>query len=194
MNELEKFFNQETSKEYDEVWNSKEIDFSNLEEKEEEPKREEQKKIVIDGKEYSEEELKELLNKKQEEKKEDINEKIKKIFESLDETYKNEILISKDTNEQFINSVKDGSFEKLYPKIVEIKKNNPFSTWYNAFQLAYNNIKPDRAIKDKSDVDEIIDNKKEPKQEVGSKKDDYDEIWSKDLSFNELEQMLIEGV
>jgi len=194
MNELEKFFNQETSKEYDEIWNSKEIDFNKLEEeptkKDEKQEEKKQKKIVIDGKEYTEDELKKLLNKKQE----DINEKIKKIFETLDETYKNEILISKDTNEQFINAVKEGIFEELYPKMIEIKKNNPLSTWYNAFQLAYNNIKPNRAVKDKSDIDEEIKNKKEPKQEIGSKKDEYDEIWSKDLTINDLEQMLIEGV
>jgi len=119
--------------------------------------------------------------------------KVKNIYNSLDDTFKYE-LNDEGLFKAFVGSVNTGEFEKVYNNVVKLKSQNPFMTWIEAYSNVVNGVKP-KNVKEPNDVlDDVKGKSKRNLPQNKTIKEQYDEVWSKDLSINELEKMLIEGV
>ena len=119
--------------------------------------------------------------------------KVKNVYNSLDETFKYE-LNDENIFKAFVGSINTGEFERVYNDVVKMKAQNPFMTWIEAYSNVVNGVKP-KNVKEPSGV--LDDTKGKSKRNLPQNKtikEQYDEVWSKDLSINELEKMLIEGV
>jgi len=119
--------------------------------------------------------------------------KVKNIYNSLDETFKYE-LNDEELFKAFVGSINTGEFEKVYNDVVKLKSQNPFMTWIEAYSNVVNGVKPKNVKEPNGVLDDVKGKSKRNLPQNKTIKEQYDEVWSKDLSINELEKMLIEGV
>jgi len=117
------------------------------------------------------------------------------IYANLDDKFKYE-LKDEQTLRALIGSINSGEFENFYPKAVEIKKVNPFMTWIESYQNAVNGLKAQRNVEnpDNSLQDNSKTSSKRNISQNKSIKEQYDEVWKDEMSINDLEKLLIEGV
>jgi len=126
-----------------------------------------------------------------------LPEMVIKTYDGIEPTFKVEIA-SKNLLKQFVNSVVNGEFERVYPVAKQIKQANPFMSWVDAYVTASKKVvnKPVRNV-EPTTGSEIPNRKPKPKkQKPKSLEEQYNEIWenSKLNSVEELEKILIEGV
>ena len=119
--------------------------------------------------------------------------KVRTIYNSIDDTFKMELNDERLFN-AFVGSIANGEFEKIYNDVVKYKAKNPFMTWIEAYGNVANGIKQKEPIEPTDAIQETYGKKDRRINKNKTIEEQYNEIWEKDLSINELEKMLIEGV
>jgi len=119
--------------------------------------------------------------------------KISSIYNLIDDTFKIELNDERLFN-AFVGSVANGEFEKIYDNVVKFKAKNPFMTWIEAYSNVANGIKQKEPTEPTEPIQDTYNKKERKVNKNKSIEEQYSEIWEKDLTINELEKMLIEGV
>jgi len=121
--------------------------------------------------------------------------KVNNIYRNIDDAFKYE-LNDRKVFEAFVGSISSGEFERVYNKVVEAKKANPFMTWLETYSNVANGVQLNKQTLEPGDAIQQQHNKKGRNLPNQNKtiKEQYNEVWEKELSIDQLEKLLIEGV
>jgi hypothetical protein len=115
--------------------------------------------------------------------------KVVEIIKDLDATFYREIY-SPDIFPGFVEHVKNGMFDKVYPYAIKIRASNPSLPWLAAYNkgvdIVMNNKQPEKKEAPKR---VSIPKTSQPVTRVASK-DDYDKVWEDDDFYNEIRRKL----
>jgi len=114
--------------------------------------------------------------------------KVASVYNELPDDFKAEVY-KPEVFPAFVDSIKSGEFDRLYPVALKIKAVNPAVSWQDAYLMAYekqgDENKEEQKSKEESDELNIPNADNEIKE---SQIDEYDRVWDDDDYFKQIEK------